>query len=532
MSMDEVQVAGPIYGSACLLAIILTLASAKAARHDRRVDWPIPRLPRMEEVCCDAEKLCIGGWNFSSLPGARLTAALTSDQVLAFAPDAASAKAGSALATPRKWLSVGSDGDRSVWGECQGSGAKPYQTQVDLAEPAFRCSCPSRKFPCKHAIGLLLLRAASPAMFAPPAEPPSWVAEWLAGRQQRMERRAARSEAPERPAPDPAAQALRAEARASKIEAGLDELALWLRDLVRAGLATAPSRPTSFWDGMAARLVDAQAPGAARLVRELGATAASGDGWAERLLARLGRLHLLVEAHRRVVTLPAPMQADVRRQLGWALSETELASEPAIADRWVVIGEALDEEGQLRVRRTWLVGRATGRTALLLHFAHGKTPFAEAVPPVGGALDAALAFHPGSFPQRAAVRDTVRDTARAPREASQTSERIALPPALRSLREATAAYAAALAADPWVERVPLLLSIVPGRVGGAWSVHDAAGDALPVSRRFRAGWPLLALSGGHPLWLSAEWDGESLLPLAASRDDAAPPVALAALEAA
>jgi hypothetical protein len=453
-----------------------------------------------------------------------LTAALTSDQVLAFAPDAASAKAGSALATPRKWLSVGSDGERSVWGECQGSGAKPYQTQVDLAEPAFRCSCPSRKFPCKHALGLLLLRAASPAMFTPALEPPSWVVEWLAGRQQRMERRAARAESPERAAPDPAAQALRAEARATKIEAGLDELALWLRDLVRAGLATAPSRPSSFWDGMAARLVDAQAPGAARLVRQLGAIAASGDGWTERLLTRVGRLHLLVEAHRRLITLPAPMQADVRRQLGWTLSETELASEPSIADHWVVIGQALDEEGKLRVRRTWLVGRATGRTALLLHFAHGTAPFAEVVPSVGGALDAALAFHPGSFPQRAVVR--------AHREAPETSECTALPPALRSLREATAAYAAALAADPWVERVPLLLSIVPGRVGDWWSVHDTAGDVLPVSRRFRAEWQLLALSGGHPLWLSAEWDGESLLPLAASADDATPPVALAALDAA
>ncbi len=44
-------------------------------------------------------------------------------------------------------------------GLCQGSGRQPYQARVDLAEPAFKCSCPSRKFPCKHGLALLLLFA-------------------------------------------------------------------------------------------------------------------------------------------------------------------------------------------------------------------------------------------------------------------------------------------------------------------------------------------------------------------------------------
>jgi SWIM zinc finger len=43
-----------------------------------------------------------------------------------------------------------------VWGLCAGSGKRPYQTVVDLTGPAYKCSCPSRKFPCKHALALLL----------------------------------------------------------------------------------------------------------------------------------------------------------------------------------------------------------------------------------------------------------------------------------------------------------------------------------------------------------------------------------------
>ena len=67
----------------------------------------------------------------------------TAQRILQLAPDPASGKAGQGLASPRKWPSLGHDAD-AVWGECQGSGAKPYQVQVALAGPSFKCSCPSR----------------------------------------------------------------------------------------------------------------------------------------------------------------------------------------------------------------------------------------------------------------------------------------------------------------------------------------------------------------------------------------------------
>ncbi|MBD0269487.1 MAG: SWIM zinc finger family protein, partial [Cyanobacteria bacterium Co-bin8] len=82
----------------------------------------------------------------------------TPEQVLALAPDAASAKNGRGLAIGHKWFTLGTH-QSAVWGECQGSGKNPYRTQIDLSEPAFRCSCPSRKFPCKHGLALFLLLA-------------------------------------------------------------------------------------------------------------------------------------------------------------------------------------------------------------------------------------------------------------------------------------------------------------------------------------------------------------------------------------
>ena len=76
---------------------------------------------------------------------------LTSAQVLTLSPDEASSKAAKGLLSPAKWPTLGAT-DEAVWGECQGSGSKPYQTQVDVSGGGtrFKCSCPSRKFPCKH----------------------------------------------------------------------------------------------------------------------------------------------------------------------------------------------------------------------------------------------------------------------------------------------------------------------------------------------------------------------------------------------
>jgi len=51
-----------------------------------------------------------------------------------------------------------SEDETLLYGECKGSGKKPYITSADFIDPSapvFRCSCPSRQFPCKHALALL-----------------------------------------------------------------------------------------------------------------------------------------------------------------------------------------------------------------------------------------------------------------------------------------------------------------------------------------------------------------------------------------
>jgi hypothetical protein len=152
----------------------------------------------------------------------------------------------------------------------------------DNEGPAYRCTCPSRKFPCKHAIGLLLLWAkGSPAVTE--SAPPADVAAWLGARSTKQPKgtiasAVAGKEAPasvpeERAAAEPVADeeavVARARQRIRRIVAGMEELDRWLSDLVHRGLGHVQDEPYSFWDNMGARLVDAQAPGAASRVRGL-----------------------------------------------------------------------------------------------------------------------------------------------------------------------------------------------------------------------------------------------------------------------
>src|SRR5262245_56625810 len=122
------------------------------------------------------------------MPGMHLTA----EQVMTLAPDASSATAGRKLATLRDWRNLGRS-DAALWGECQGSAL--YQVRVDLSDLTTACSCPSRKFPCKHGLGLLLLAANNPAS-VPESTPPDWVTAWLEKRSARAEHRAAKEDAP------------------------------------------------------------------------------------------------------------------------------------------------------------------------------------------------------------------------------------------------------------------------------------------------------------------------------------------------
>ncbi|HEX8426280.1 hypothetical protein [Hymenobacter sp.] len=444
----------------------------------------------------------------------------TEEQARALITDSGTLKRGLELAGPAKWSNLGQTAT-ATWGECKGSGSKPYQTSIDLTEPAFKCSCPSRVFPCKHGAGLLLLLARQPQLFTGTTAPP-WLEEWLEKRQQTQEKKVTKaptkaaaaekelhdaSQGPveNEPATDPTGTKTKQglQKRLARMTQGAAELEDWLLDLIRAGTAVAKGQPRSYWEVPAARLVDNQLPGLASMVRELPSLCHSGPDWPERLLARLGELYLLVRAFQHLDHQRPEAQEEILQQVGVNLKKEDLlARQPTVADEWQVVGLHTEEEERLTVRRAWLWGRHTGRYALLLEYAFGSQRFATALAPTA-VYAGELVFYPGLLALRAIpVALTVLPPA---------------PPTVdppgQSLTHLLDDYAAALAQHPWLRQWPATLTnVLPTYLPAddAWVLHHATEPVtLPLRLDPETGWQLLAESGGQPISLFGEWNGRT-----------------------
>jgi hypothetical protein len=441
---------------------------------------------------------------------------LSREQVLGLAPDAAAAKAASGQAVGSRWTGLGHD-QRAAWGECQGSGASPYRCQAALADWATRCSCPSRKVPCKHALGLLLLLADG---VVPDASCPDWVAEWLAGRASRQVAGSAdRADEQGRAVlANPQARQHRAASRDRKVDGGVDELRRWIADISRGGLAAAQAQPWTWWDQMARRMIDAQARGLAGYVRRLAEIAAAGGhraDWPERMLDQLGALHLLCEAWTRRDTLPAATVQALRTRIGYTQTVSDVAETgERLTDVWAVLGQRQDDDGQLKSLRQWLYGEGTGAVVTYLAFAVSGQPLAPGLPP-GMRTAATVVLYPGSRPQRVLIEereDVGRPLGRLPGPATWD--------------QALSRVADVLAVDPWADVLPLSVrgvTIIPPAAGpggqgpGApWLLRDSESCVMPVLSGPEVRWSLLALSGGRPIDVAGEWDGFGFRPQAAA----------------
>ncbi|MFT4085706.1 MAG: hypothetical protein QM658_00885 [Gordonia sp. (in: high G+C Gram-positive bacteria)] len=326
-----------------------------------------------------------------------------------------------------------------------------------------------------------------------------FAAEWADQRATRTQRTAAASAEPA----DPEARAARRAARLEKMDAGADDFARWLGDLARAGLAEALRRPVDWWEGAAARLVDAQLPGLAERVRDTGADVAHGLS-APELAERVGLWWTLTRAWRRRAALDEPLAADLAAAVGLPTPTAQVRDGERIAGTWTVAGAHRDERGRLAQQRTWL--RADdGRWVMLLETAGPGQSLG--VPQLAGArLDAEVALYPGHAPRRGLFTGEAVPAGRATAFVAGST-----------VDDALDAAAVALRAVPWRDRHPVVLDSAALTVDGG--VCDPAGTALPLSDDTPHE-RLLALTGGRAEQLFGELDGGRLRVLSVVVDGA------------
>lgn len=333
---------------------------------------------------------------------------LSEAQIASLAPKPTAYNEGKKLGYAANWVSIGKS-ERALWGVIQGSGANPYLTKIDFNELAFSCNCPSRQFPCKHALGLMLIFADNATPAKATADEPEWVSSWLDKRAVKTTSNETGQQKQTEDDPIDPSKEKRQQGRLDAVDAGVEELVLWLSDLVRIGLLELPSKPISFFENMSARMVDSKAPGLAGWVRSLGKINYSGS-WEDEAMQVIGKLYLLIAAWKNISNLPEPWQQTIRNLVGWNQSTKDLmddASAVAIKDEWIVLGQETETMEDLVVQRTWLKGCLKNHSALLLQFGTRFSPLQNMVVP-GSIIEGEVAFFPGIYLQRGIIRKQLR----------------------------------------------------------------------------------------------------------------------------
>jgi len=446
------------------------------------------------------------------------------EKIEAIAPDQASLVAARKLVKASVWSGLSCDNAGMVWGECQGSGSSPYRVVISEVDAGYKCTCPSRKFPCKHNLALMWMRSDGKIQFQS-TQTPEWVQDWVRRRRSSSGRTGGEEEGTPQPKSlsqataqqieelDPKAEARAAAARdrsrrerEEAVLAGLDDLDRWLIDQVDAGLAGFALHAGKSCRSIAQRLVDAKAPGLASRLDSLSNRiyALPEHMRAEVALEQLGQLHLIAEGYRRQETLNADLRADARREVGWTQSRESLLSEESalcISGFWRVVGTVSEiQPDRLRRLETWLWREAATegpRAALLIDFvpvASGQTRGAYRT---GERVGATIVFYPSARPLRALIKEISSPA----QECSAPQE---LPEA--NLAGAIAEYEGALCLLPWVNVWPMRFQNARVRRSGERMFlcsGDNDGIALPlITSQANMAAPLLAMEriDGFGLW--------------------------------
>jgi hypothetical protein len=456
------------------------------------------------------------------------------EQVVALAQTSARFGAGEAIAVPPRWSHTGAS-DRALWGRYHGSGAEPYEVAVDHVDVRYRCTCPSRILPCKHVVGLLVMWVRGHV--ADVAETPA-VASWMDRAHRGSDERRGSGEDgrgaggapestsdgpvegrgagdPDRPPtagskPEGEHDSTRNE-RIDKLLGGLVELDRWLEDRLRVGLSDPSVARFATWDELANRLVDARAGSLANRVRRLAGRVGASPDWHEQVLAEMGMLHLIAQAGQRVPSLPRDLGDAVAVTCGWQVRKADVEASAPETDRWLVTGRSDTREDLVEVRRVWLRGLDSGASAMVLSFAAYRQSLDTSLD-VGSVILADVHRYPGST-QRVLVGE-ILERLGGPDGALPSATRIAT-----TVNGACAEVGRVLAAEPWLDRVPVTLTATPtlggAGNGGSWVLSDDTGSLLISAEATRSDSlaALLASSAGRPVTLTAEWTTSGVVPL-------------------
>ncbi len=329
------------------------------------------------------------------------------EKIAALAPDPSTEKRGRGLANSKDWSGLGTNG-QYIWGFCKGSGTNPYKSQIDTQSPAFSCTCPVFKPPCKHVLGLFFYWVQQPQTFAQIAENqlPDWVQAWVEKRNQKAAKKTV-EKTPEELQKSAEEKQKRWEKRLNLMQSGIEELELWLMDVARQGFANVDILNSSFWANIAARMNDAQMPRLGSLLKETPILLAQQSEWTELLTRRLGELFLVVKMFNKKEFLTESQQDNLLEIVGVTSKKAEvLAENSPISGNWLVMGVKIENDIENReFRRVWLKQINGDKMAMLLDFSGFSQPYEQHFT-INTVFKGEVTFYPSIIEQRALLNNS------------------------------------------------------------------------------------------------------------------------------
>lgn len=258
---------------------------------------------------------------------------ITEQYITALAPNANAVNNGRKISQKGGFVKrYGSKDGTFYMGECSGSGKSAYLTSADFIEeenPVFRCSCPSRQFPCKHSLALLF------EMSQQKEFTPCEIPEDIQKKRQKKAARAAKAET----APSTAKPKANKAARTKKIKKQLEGQKLaeeMMHSLLSAGLGTMGGSSIKTYRDLAKQLGDYYLAGpqlyVSRLILEMEAFQKDGKSAhykaAAHILAQLRALVKKSEAYLKEKLEQGSVEADgsmLYEELGgvWKLTQLQ-----------------------------------------------------------------------------------------------------------------------------------------------------------------------------------------------------------------
>ena len=197
---------------------------------------------------------------------------VTEQQILALAPNPAAASNGRKISQKGGFVKLERTQDDTLYmGECTGSGKSNYITSADYIDednPVFRCTCPSRQFPCKHSLALMY------EMLAKKEFGICEVPEDILKKREKKQAKESKANEEKQKAEKKKASAARTakNAKVKKLKSqleGLDLVEKVVSDLMSAGLGTIGGASLKTYQQLAKQMGDYYLPGPQRLCNQL-----------------------------------------------------------------------------------------------------------------------------------------------------------------------------------------------------------------------------------------------------------------------